>query len=96
MNFKKELIDELKSKGLTLEDIRWVGTRDIKYNLNIFLNSLDFDYDAGYGFPEINMNLLIVGDNWWLERQEYDGSEWWEFKKYPEEPKDTTDKFNII
>lgn len=91
-NFKKELIDDLKSEGLTLEDIRWVGTRDIKYNLNIFLNSLD----SGCGGTVINTGLLIVGDNWWLERHEYDGSEWWEFKKYPEEPKYTADKFKII
>ena len=32
------------------------------------------------------MDLLIVGDDWWLERHEYDGAEWWEFKTLPCEP----------
>lgn len=26
---------------------------------------------------------MVVGDDWWLERHEYDGSEWWEFKRLP-------------
>ena len=43
-------------------------------------------YDSGYGSNEIPMNLVIVGDNWWLERAEYDGSEWWEFKTLPIKP----------
>ena len=30
---------------------------------------------------------VAVGDNWWLERAEYDGSEWWEFKTIPKEPR---------
>jgi len=27
-----------------------------------------------------------VGDDWWLERHEYDGSEWWVFQKLPIKP----------
>ena len=26
---------------------------------------------------------MLVGDGWWIERFEYDGSEWWEFKTIP-------------
>lgn len=40
-------------------------------------------YDNGYGSAEVNMNLMIVGDDWWLERHEYDGAEWWEYKTKP-------------
>lgn len=29
---------------------------------------------------------MIVGDDWWMERHEYDGSEWWEFKELPKKP----------
>lgn len=29
----------------------------------------------------------MAGDDWWLERAEYDGSEWWKFKTLPVEPK---------
>jgi len=45
----------------------------------------DINYDSGYGGAEIN-NIAIVGDGWWLERGEYDGSEWWEFKTIPVKP----------
>jgi hypothetical protein len=26
---------------------------------------------------------MVIGSDWWLERHEYDGSEWWEFKSLP-------------
>jgi hypothetical protein len=41
------------------------------------------------------LDLIIVGDNWWLERKEYDGSEWFEFKKKKKEP-DTVVKITKI
>lgn len=28
-----------------------------------------------------------MGDDWWLERHEYDGSEWFELKELPDKPK---------
>ncbi len=43
-------------------------------------------YDGGYGSQEISGALRIVGDRWWLERSEYDGSEWWEYKTVIEQP----------
>lgn len=52
-------------------------------------------YDNGYGGTEIKDNLQVVGKNWWLERHEYDGSEWWEFKSLPKKPKEYK-KFNIF
>lgn len=41
------------------------------------------NYDSGYGLPEINESLKILGKDWYMERREYDGSEWWEFKTMP-------------
>ena len=32
---------------------------------------------------------MVVGNNWWLERHEYDGSEWWEYKQFPVKPEET-------
>ena len=46
-------------------------------------------YDNGYGSAEILSNLKIIGWNWWLERAEYDGSEWWELKTMPTIPNET-------
>lgn len=51
-----------------------------------FAKIADFEYDDGYGGQEIQKGLVIVGKDWWLERHEYDGSEWWEFKTLPERP----------
>ena len=41
------------------------------------------DYDPSWGCEYIPRNLVVVGPDWWLERHEYDGSEWWEFKRVP-------------
>ena len=45
-----------------------------------------FEFNSVYGGAEVDRNLKIVGDDWWLERGEYDGSEWWEFKTLPTKP----------
>ena len=50
-----------------------------------FLKQLDFQYDNGYGCQQLSGTIwLINGD--WLERGEYDGSEWWEYKTCPQIP----------
>jgi len=46
----------------------------------------NIEYDNGFGLNFISMDLMIVGDEWWLERHEYDGSERWKFKSKPEPP----------
>lgn len=71
--------------GKTIDDIKWIGDSSGKRTTDVkkFFNSIDFDYDNGFGCAEINESLVIVGNNWWLERGEYDGSEWWEFKTVP-------------
>ena len=56
-----------------------------------FCSKADFEYDNGYGLPEIPTDLIVVGKDFWLERHDYDGSEWWEFKTMPEEPEETAE-----
>jgi hypothetical protein len=51
-----------------------------------FLESLNFDYDSGYGRQEL-FGTVWLEDGTWCTRGEYDGSEWWEHnKKLPEIP----------
>ena len=50
-----------------------------------FLNSLDFDYDSGYGGQEL-FGTVWFHDGTWMDRGEYDGSEWWEHHIVPEIP----------
>jgi len=52
------------------------------------LKLADVCYNNSFGGQEIAEDLLIVGEDWWMERCEYDGSEWWEFKTMPVKPKD--------
>lgn len=54
-----------------------------------FCSKADFIYNAGYGLPEIPTDLIVVGEDFWLERADYDGSEWWVFKTMPTEPEET-------
>ena len=51
-----------------------------------FLTLLDFDYDNGFGGQQIHGTVWLMQEETWLERGEYDGSEWWEYRKCPKVP----------
>jgi hypothetical protein len=101
-NLLKQTVEFLQSKGKTPADVRWVGVRDPDYlkfirpipkpmphgSWDDFERFADFEY--GYGGVGINKGLVIVGDDWWLERGECDGVEWWDFKTLPQKPPETT------
>lgn len=54
--------------------------------LDVFMESLDFNYDNRYGGQELYGTVWLKDGKSWLERGEYDGSEWWNFKRTPEIP----------
>lgn len=87
MNLLKETIEELKRNGKAPSDVIWIGSENYWSDWENFEYGANVEYDDGYGAPEVAENLLIVGKDWWLERHEYDGSEWWEFKQMPKKPK---------
>lgn len=96
-NLLEETITCLKENGKKESDVLWVGRDyyDHKKNKDFcykntwenFRKKANIMYDAGYGGNEIGLDLIVVGKDFWLERHEYDGSEWWEFKTMPTEPK---------
>lgn len=86
MNLLNETIRVLKEHGKEFSDIHYVCGDQFEV-LNFEELARQADYDDGYGGQEIAIDLKIVGDNWWLERHEYDGSEWWEYKEKPQRPK---------
>lgn len=88
VNLLEETSRVLAIHGLTTNDIVWAGTRDTLIPLEDFIRLADVEYDQGYGTQEVAKDLLIVGNNWWLERNEYDGAEGWEYKAMPLRPKD--------
>ena len=86
-NLKKETLNILMAHNKTPQDIKWIGCKKFKISPESFWKLADVEYDQSYGITKVAMDLVIVGDNWWLERQEYDGYEWWEFKTIPIMPK---------
>lgn len=85
-NLKTETLEILKEYNKTIEDIKFICSRDTNIPIQMFFKRADKTYDSGYGGAEVDEGLMIVGDDWWLERGEYDGSEWWEFKTMPKKP----------
>lgn len=84
-NLAEETIDVLKEYDKTNKDILGVIV-DNKYKIDFdnFLEiTKDWFYDAGYGGDCPVMNWQIVGESWWLERWEYDGSSGWKYVEPP-------------
>ena len=42
-----------------------------------------WEYNNGYGSQAYEGLITFKGSNVWLERAEYDGSEWWEVRRKP-------------
>lgn len=91
MNLLKETIEDLKDHGLTEKDVLWVGSHNAWITWENFKQIADIEYDSGYGSVEIPLDLMIVGDGWWMERNEYDGSEGWQVRRTITKP----DKFIV-
>ena len=91
-NLWEETIKTLENYSLTWDDVEAI----ILDYRNVTISKENFEevarktnYDEGYGRVEIRFDLKIIGWNWWLERAEYDGSEWWELKTKPYIPNET-------
>jgi hypothetical protein len=48
-----------------------------------FLKNVNFEYDNDYGKQYVQ-GYIVMNDGTWFERDDYDGREWWKFKKKPE------------
>lgn len=83
----RNLLDEttmaLKKECLTWDDVRFVRTENNQFTIEEAQKMMDFEYNSGYGSAEVDLSLKVVGDDWWLERYEYDGAECWNFKTMP-------------
>ncbi len=87
-NLLEETLERMKLRGKLPHDVRWVGLAQGEFSP---VGSWDdfaklaavVDYDSGFGGQVVARDLVVVGDGWWLERGEYDGSEWWSFKSLP-------------
>lgn len=96
MNLLNETLEILKENNLEPKDVLWVGNSEVKTDWENFAKIADIDYDSGFGGQEVATDLIVVGQNWWLERHEYDGSEWWEFKQQPKEPETKVTLYRVV
>jgi len=86
-NLLEETIRILSENGKSESDVEWCGATGFGYfSWEEFKQLSDKIYDNGYGGQEVAPGLVIVGSDFWLERHEYDGAEWWEFKTHPAKP----------
>ena len=93
LNETIEMIEEGGYKWPT--DVAWVEDNGGEIPLLRFIVDADEEYDAGYGINEVSMNLRIVmKDGSYLEREEYDGSECWAWRRTPKLP-DKCEPFGI-
>jgi hypothetical protein len=88
-NLLQETRLALTEQGKAPADVRWVGqTREAGSSASWeeFVAIADFDYDAEFYDPIIAADLVVVGDDWWLAREDFCGLEWWAFKEAPAMP----------
>ena len=87
INLLDETVEAIRKAGKSRTDVNWVGTIDGEYycSMDHFAQMAEtFDYDNGYGGQEVRDSLVVVfTDGSWLERGEYNGAEWWEYKAIP-------------
>ncbi len=98
MNAKQEFINAVGYKYLKCAFIQYAPSfydeveRSFSLPINYtaeqysrFLESLDFEYDNGYGSQELFGNIWF-DDGTWSDRYEYDGSEMWDYHNCPAIP----------
>lgn len=83
----KNLLEETKrvlaDHNKSMEDVIAIQGEKFGISIETFIKLANKNYDSGFGIMEVAEDLKVIGDGWWLERHEYDGSEWWEFKELP-------------
>jgi hypothetical protein len=69
MNLLNETLEKLKDYGKTPKDILWVGSPEFGwFSWDEFTQIADLEYDDGFGASEVAEDLVVVGNDWWLER----------------------------
>lgn len=83
----EKLFVMVENLTLKVKQLEWDDTNSAI--LDFFAKITTIDYDDGFGVQEL-FGYILFNDNTWLERYEYDGSEWWEYKTLP--TRDSIDK----
>jgi hypothetical protein len=90
-NAKQEFLEQIKDRSLICAQLNLYEDSDQQFllkrnytqsDLETFLQSLDFEYDSGYGGQEL-FGFIWHSETTWSERGNYDGAEWWDYKEIP-------------
>lgn len=86
MNAKEEILEHIGNKEVERIKIAyrayWNKPHVLIEGGADVIDQLDFEYYDGYGRQEL-YGYIWYKDGTWSEREEYDGSEWWEHKERP-------------
>lgn len=83
MNFLQETKDVLERNNKTFKNIKNIYGNEFQITLENFIDFADKDYDNGYGGQEMPEDIKILGDDFYMTRDEYDGSENWVYHTMP-------------
>ncbi len=91
MSLLEETLCILKEHKKNPLDVRWCGSKSFGwFSFEDFVVVADKDYESvgivEDAYPKVATDLVIMGDNWWLERYTCHEAEWWEFKTLPKKP----------
>lgn len=91
MNAQGELIEHIENREVDFVSVVYARSYSdhikIKGTLAEVLPMLDFNYDNGYGRQKL-FGYIWYSDGSWSEREEYDGSEWWQHQTVPDKDAD--------
>jgi hypothetical protein len=92
MNLLDETAACIVESGHTPDDIVFIGSRTTGHRCtwDEFQVLANVDYNNDFGAAHVASDLVIVfSDGATMWRGEYDGSEWWEFSRPFDEPKES-------
>lgn len=75
----------LKENGKSLDDIQWVGCKEFSIPIDNFLE-LAARIQDHFG-ADIAIDLVVVGNDFWVERDSLHSGEIWVLRKSPIKPK---------
>ena len=85
MNLWEETIEKLQRNGYTFDDVIAIYGEDFQITKENFEEvAKETDYYDGFGAQKVAADLTILGTNFIMKREEYDGSEWWNLIYIPD------------
>ena len=87
--FYEETLGELEKHGHKPEEVKYVFNKDFYCSWGDFYRRATLLYHNHKDWTAFGPTLMIVGDNWWLERYNFSGFEGWSYGEVPSKDKQT-------